>query len=232
MGVHIEAKSCAYAETVLLPGDPLRAKSMAEDLLDSVVLCNDVRGMLGFTGTYHGKKVSIQATGMGAPSISIYAHELVTEFGAKRLIRVGTCGAMDPELQLGELVFAQCASTNSSMNRHRFNGMDFAPCATFELLESAVNQARNKGVSFKVGGVMTNDFFYSDDPESWKIWARYGVLAMEMETSALYTLAASKAVEALSILTVSDSLHTGKALSPAQREKAYQDSAAIALALL
>ncbi len=232
MGVHIKAKPGAYAETVLLPGDPLRARAMAEDFLDEVACCNEVRGMLGYTGLYQGKRVSIQATGMGMPSMSIYAHELVTEFGVKNLIRVGTCGSIHPELELGDIVLAQCASTNSAMNRTRFGGMDFAPCASFELLEPAAILVRKMGIGFKVGGVMTNDFFYSDDGEEWKLWQKYGVLALEMETSALYTIAAKNKTKALSILTVSDSLHTGKSLTPEQRQNAYQDSAAIALGLL
>ena len=229
MSIHIGAKADQIAEAVLLPGDPLRAQFVADNYLDSPECYSRVRGMLGFTGTYRGKKVSVQGTGMGFPSISIYAHELIAEYGAKRLIRIGTCGALREELKLGEVILAQAACTDSGVNRIRFRGCDFAPVASFELLLKAHQVAEKQGASVRVGTVLTSDTFYSDDPDSWKIWARYGVLAAEMETAALYTLAAGHAVQGLSILTVSDSLVTGETASSEQRQQSYTEMMEIAL---
>jgi purine-nucleoside phosphorylase len=229
VSIHIEAKEGQIAEAVLLPGDPLRAQFVAETYLDNPECYSRVRGMLGFTGTYNGKKVSVQGTGMGIPSISIYAHELIAEYGAKRLIRIGTCGALQENMMLGEVIIAQAACTDSGVNRMRFRGCDYAPAASFELLLKAHQVAGERGVSVRVGTVLTCDIFYSDDPEFWKIWARYGVLAAEMETAALYTLAAGHAVQGLSILTVSDSLVTGETASSEQRQHGYTDMMEIAL---
>ncbi|MBA7570290.1 Purine nucleoside phosphorylase DeoD-type [subsurface metagenome] len=170
MSIHIGAKKGQIAETVLLPGDPLRAKYLAETYLENPECYNQVRGMLGFTGTYNGKKVSVQGTGMGIPSISIYVHELIVEYGAKRLIRIGTCGALQEDIKLGDVILAQAASTDSSVNRIRFNGGDFAPAASFELLLKAYDAARERGVTVRVGTVLTEDTFYSDDQDFWKIW--------------------------------------------------------------
>ena len=229
MSIHIGAKTGQIAEAVLLPGDPLRAQFVAETYLEDPECYSRVRGMLGFTGTYNGKKVSIQGTGMGIPSISIYVHELIAEYGVKRLIRIGTCGALQEALKLGEVVLAQAACTDSAVNHIRFQGCDFAPAASFELLMKAHQTAGQRGVAARVGTVLTSDTFYSDDPESWKIWARYGVLAAEMESAALYTLAAGHAVEGLSILTVSDSLVTKETASTEQRQHSYTDMMEIAL---
>ena len=229
MSIHIEAKAGRIAEAVLLPGDPLRAQFVAETYLENPECYSRVRGMLGFTGTYRGKKVSVQGTGMGVPSISIYVHELIAEYGAKRLIRIGTCGSLQENLKLGEVVLAQAACTDSGVNRIRFQGCDFAASASFELLLKAHQAAGQQGVTLRVGTVLTSDTFYSDDPESWKIWARYGVLAAEMETAALYTLAAGHAVQGLSILTVSDSLVTGETATTEQRQQGYTDMMEIAL---
>jgi len=229
VSIHIGAKAGQIAEAVLLPGDPLRAQFVAETYLEDPECYSRVRGMLGFTGAYKGKKVSIQGTGMGIPSISIYVHELIAEYGAKRLIRIGTCGALQEALKLGEVVLAQAACTDSAVNRIRFQGCDFAPAASFELLLKAHQAAGQRGVAALVGTVLTSDTFYSDDPESWKIWARYGVLAAEMETAALYTLAAHHAVQGLSILTVSDSLVTRETASTEQRQHSYTDMMEIAL---
>jgi purine-nucleoside phosphorylase len=231
MSIHIGAKAGDIAETVLLPGDPLRAKHMAETFLEDVICYNDVRGMYGFTGSYQGTRVSIQGTGMGVPSISIYLNELISAYGAKRLIRVGTCGALQPELELRDVILATAASTTSGVNRMRFNGQDFAPSASFSLLSKAFASASQKGVGVRVGSVITSDLFYWDDPNWWKLWAEHGVLAVEMETSALYTLAAKFKVEALSILTVSDSLVTHKEEDSEIREKAYTQMIEIALEL-
>jgi purine-nucleoside phosphorylase len=229
VSIHIGAKAGQIAEAVLLPGDPLRAQFVAETYLEDPECYSRVRGMLGFTGTYNGKKVSIQGTGMGTPSISIYVHELIAEYGAKRLIRIGTCGALQETLKLGDVVLAQAACTDSAVNRIRFQDCDFAPAASFELLLKAYQAAGKRGVAVRVGTVLTSDIFYSDDPESWKIWARYGVLAAEMETAALYTLTAGHAVQGLSILTVSDSLVTKETASTEQRQHSYTDMMEIAL---
>ena len=229
MSIHIGAKAGQIAEAVLLPGDPLRAQFVADTYLENPECHSRIRGMLGFTGMYKGKRVSIQGTGMGIPSISIYAHELINEYGVKRLIRIGTCGALQEKLKLGEVVLAQAACTDSGVNRIRFRGCNFAPSASFELLLKAHKTAEKRGVSVRVGTVLTSDTFYSDEPDSWKIWARYGVLAAEMETAALYTLAAGHDVQALSILTVSDSLVTGETAGSEQRQHSYTDMMEIAL---
>ena len=229
MSIHIGADVGQIAEAVLLPGDPLRAQVVAETYLEDPECYNRVRGMLGFTGTYKGKKVSVQGTGMGIPSISIYAHELIAEYGVKRLIRIGTCGALQEGMKLGDVVLAQAASTDSAVNRIRFDGCDFAAAASFELLNKAYEAARERGVEVRVGTVLTTDTFYSDDPESWKLWARYGVLAVEMEAAALYTLVAAHHVQGLSILTVSDSLVTKEMATAEQRQKGYTAMMEIAL---
>jgi len=229
MSIHIGADAGQIAEAVLLPGDPLRAQHVAETYLEDPICYNRVRGMLGFTGTYQGKKVSVQGTGMGIPSISIYAHELIAEYGAKRLIRIGTCGALQDAMKLGDVVLAQAVSTDSAVNRIRFDGCDFAPAASFELLNKAYEIARERDVDVRVGTVLTTDTFYSDDPDSWTLWARYGVLAVEMETAALYTLAAEHHAQGLSILTVSDSLVTKEIATAEQRQKGYTTMMEIAL---
>ncbi|MBN2551757.1 MAG: purine-nucleoside phosphorylase [Spirochaetales bacterium] len=229
MSIHIGAKSGQIAEAVLLPGDPLRAQYVAENYLEKPECYTRVRGMLGFTGMYNGKNASVQGTGMGVPSISIYVHELIVEYGAKRLIRIGTCGALQEELKLGQVILAQAACTDSAVNRIRFGGCDFAPAADFQLLLQAHRAAEQRQVQARVGTVLTSDTFYSDDPDSWKMWARYGVLAAEMETTALYTLAAGHGVQGLSILTVSDNVVTGETASSEQRQQAYTDMMEIAL---
>ena len=229
MSVHIGANAGQIAEAVLLPGDPLRAQYVAETYLEDSECYSRVRGMLGFTGIYRGKKVSVQGTGMGIPSISIYVHELIAEYGAKRLIRIGTCGALQEDMKLGDVVLAQAASTDSAVNRIRFDGCDFAPAASFELLTKAHEAACERGVGVRVGTVLTTDTFYSDNPDSWKLWARYGVLAVEMETAALYTLTAGHRVHGLSILTVSDSLVTKEIATTEQRQQGYTAMMEIAL---
>ena len=228
---HIAAKPGDIAETILLPGDPLRAKHIAESFLDNPVCYNQVRGMLGFTGTYKGKRVSVQGTGMGMPSISIYAHELITVFGVKNLIRVGSCGAMQPELELRDVVIAMAASTNSGMNTQRFSGMNYAPTASFKLLKKAYDVATAKDINVKVGNILSSDVFYNDNPDAWKLWASYGVLAVEMEAAALYTLAAKFGVDALAICTVSDSLVSHQEDSAEKKKKSYTQMFEIALEL-
>ncbi len=229
MSIHIDAKSGDIAETVLLPGDPLRAKNIADNMLDNASCYNEVRGMLGYTGTYKGKRVSVQGTGMGIPSISIYVNELISEYKVSRLIRVGTCGSIQPDLKLRDVILAMSASTDSNVNRLRFQGMNFAPAADFGLLQSAYDVARRRNIEVRVGNVFSTDSFYHDDPEYWQVWAQHGVLALEMETSALYTLAAKYQAEALAILTVSDALPSGEKASPEERQQSFTRMVEIAL---
>jgi purine-nucleoside phosphorylase len=232
VSIHIGAEQGQIAPTILLPGDPLRAKHIAETMLEDVFCYNEVRGMLGFTGRYGDKSVSVQGTGMGIPSLSIYVHELVTEYQVKTLIRVGTCGAIQPDLKVGDIVLAMSSSTNSHINKLRFGGMDYAPTASFELLLKAHEAAKERGVRVQVGGMFATDTFYDDDPEWWKIWAAHGVLVVEMETAGLYTLAAKHKVDALSVLTVSDSLVSGEAATAEQRERGFTRMAEIALEIV
>ncbi|MGC9347227.1 MAG: purine-nucleoside phosphorylase [Anaerolineae bacterium] len=231
MSIHIGAEQGQIAPTVLLPGDPLRAKHIATTMLEDPVCYNEVRGMLGYTGRHGGKRVSVMGSGMGMPSLSIYANELVTEYHVKTLIRVGTCGALQPDLKIGDIVLAMTASTDSQINKRRFNGMDYAPAAGFELLLKAHQVAEERGIGVRVGGILSSDTFYNDDPNWWKIWAEYGALVCEMESNALYTLATKFKVDALSILTVSDSLVTGEETTAQQRERGFTQMAAIALAI-
>ncbi|MCY6356443.1 purine-nucleoside phosphorylase [Clostridium sp. ZS2-4] len=231
MSVHISAKTGEIAETILLPGDPLRAKFIAENFLEDAVCYNEVRGMYGFTGTYNGKKVSVQGTGMGVPSISIYANELIESYGVKNLIRIGTCGSIQEDVNVRDVILAMSASTTSGINKIRFKGMDYAPTASFELLKKAYDIGVSQGVNMKAGNVLTSDLFYDDDPDSWKQWAKFGVLAIEMETAALYTLGAKYDVNTLSILTVSDSLVTGEATTAEERQSTFTKMMEIALKL-
>ena len=217
------------APTVLLPGDPMRAKYFAETILEDVFCHNEVCGMLGYTGRYGEKRVSVMGTGMGVPTLSIYVHELVTEYDVKTLIRVGTCGALQPHLKVGDIVLPMSSSTNSHINKLRFEGMDYAPTANFHLLLKAYEAARERGVRVHVGSMFSSDIFYDDDPDWWKKWAEYGALVCEMETSGLYTLAAKFKVEALSLLTVSDSLVTGETSTAEQRERDFTQMAEVAL---
>ncbi|RUT78106.1 purine-nucleoside phosphorylase [Ancylomarina longa] len=221
MSAHNEAKMGDIAETILLPGDPLRAKYIADNFLEDVVCYNKVRGMLGFTGTYKGKRISVQGTGMGVPSISIYTHELITQYGVKNLIRIGTCGSFNHDVNVRDVILAMTSSTDSGINKNKFKGMDYAPCADFKMLSDAHQVATSKGIHVKAGNILTSDVFYHDlenNPEPFKIWADYGVLAVEMETTALYTIAARQKAKALSILTVSDHILTGEATSAEERQ--------------
>ncbi len=229
MSIHIEAKKGEIAETVLMPGDPLRAKFFAETFLKDNFCFNNVRGMLGFTGEYEGMRVSVMGSGMGIPSISIYASELFMEYSVKRIIRVGTAGALQPHLKIGDIVLAMSASTDSNVNRIRFGGMDYAPAADFDLLVNAYQAASDLGKRVYVGGVLSGDLFYSDDPDWAKVWTEYGILAVEMEAAGLYTLAAKHKAQALAIMTISDSIVSGEEAPAEQREKGYADMAQIAL---
>jgi len=231
MSVHINAKKGEVAESVLLPGDPMRAKWIADYFLENVIQYNDVRGMLGYTGTYKGKTVSVQGTGMGIPSTLIYAHELINEFGVKNLIRVGSAGSYQKEVKIRDIVIAMAASTNSGLNTIRFNGADYAPTASFNLFQKAIKVAEQKGIAIKAGNILSSDEFYADDFNDFKKWADYGVLCVEMETNGLYTVAAKHNVNALSILTISDSLVTKERTTSEEREQTFKEMIEIALEL-
>ena len=226
---HIGANKGDIAETILLPGDPLRAKYIAETFLENVVQYNNVRGMLGFTGTYKGKKVSVQGTGMGVPSIGIYAHELIAEFGVKNLIRIGTAGSYQENVKIRDVVLAMSASTDSAINKLRFNGADYAPTANAEMLFKAHEIAKQKGLNVKDGNVFTSDTFYGDDPNAWKKWAKFGVLCVEMETAQLYTTAAKLGANALTLLTISDSFITHEVTSAEERQTTFNEMIEVAL---
>ena len=207
----------------------MRAKNIAETMLEDVICFNEVRGMLGYTGLYGDKSVSVMGSGMGIPSVSIYVNELVAEYQVKTIIRVGTCGALQPYLKVGDIVLAMTASTDSHINKLRFGGMDYAPAASFDLLLKAYNAAKKLGIEVYVGGILSGDTFYNDDDDWWKIWSEYGILVAEMECNGLYTLAAKFNISALSVLTVSDSLVTGDTATAEQREKDFPLMAKIAL---
>ncbi|EZP76868.1 purine nucleoside phosphorylase [Parageobacillus genomosp. 1] len=228
MSVHIEAKHGEIADKILLPGDPLRAQYIAETFLEGAVCYNRVRGMLGFTGTYKGHRISVQGTGMGVPSISIYVNELIQSYDVQTLIRVGTCGAIQKDVNVRDVILAMSASTDSNMNRLIFRGRDYAPTANFELLRTAYEVGVEKGLALKVGNVFTADMFYNDEP-NWETWARYGVLAVEMETAALYTLAAKFGRKALSVLTVSDHILTGEETTAQERQTTFNEMIEVAL---
>jgi purine-nucleoside phosphorylase len=229
MSFHIEAKTGEIAENILLPGDPLRAKYIAETFLENAICYNNVRGMLGFTGYYKGKRVSVQGTGMGMPSLSIYAHELIAEYGVKNLIRVGSAGSYQPHVKLRDIVIAMAASSNANMNKHFFEGFDFAPTASFTLFKRAIEQAEFLKLPYHAGNVLSSDLFYEPNAESYKHWGNYGVLAVEMETAALYILAAKFKVNALGIFTVSDSLITKESVSSQEKESALNQMIQLAL---
>ncbi|SEB74636.1 purine-nucleoside phosphorylase [Tenacibaculum sp. MAR_2009_124] len=229
MSLHINAKQDDIAETVLLPGDPLRAKWIAECFLKNIVCYNEVRGMLGFTGTFNGKRISVQGTGMGVPSCLIYTTELIKEFGVKNLIRVGSAGSYQKDIKIRDIVIAMAASSNSGLNKIRFNGADFAPTASFELFQKALNYSQENNLTIKAGNVLSSDEFYADDFNSYKKWADFGVLCVEMETAGLYTVAAKYNVNALSILTISDSLVTKEKTSAQEREQTFKEMVRIAL---
>lgn len=228
MSVHINAKKGDIADTILLPGDPLRAKYIAETFLEDAVLYNEVRNMFGYTGTYKGKRISVQGTGMGAPSISIYVTELMNEYDVQKLIRVGTCGSIHKDVKVRDVILAQSASTDSKMNEIIFGGIDYAPTADFDLLLKAYNAGQEKGLNLRVGNVFTEDVFYNDYAEHEK-WAQYGILGLEMESAALYTLAAKYGRQAMSILTVSDHLLTGEVTTAEERQTTFNDMIIVAL---
>jgi purine-nucleoside phosphorylase len=230
MSVHIGAQPGEIAERVLMPGDPLRAKWIAETYLSDAVCYSTVRGMLGYTGTWQGVPVSVQGSGMGMPSASIYTHELITEYLVKTVIRVGSCGALADDLNLGDVVAAIGSSTDSNMNRVRFDGLiDYAPVADFGLLRTAVDVAGGRGIAMRVGPILAADAFYTDRPDLYDSLADYGVLAVEMESAAIYTIAARYRARALTVLTVSDHIKRGEKMSAADREQGFGQMVQIGL---
>lgn len=229
MSIHIGAPSGAIAKRVLLPGDPLRAKHIAETFFEDAKLYNEIRGALGYTGTYKGVQVSVQGTGMGIPSIAIYVNELIKDYGARKLIRVGTCGAMHENINIRDIVIAQGTSTDSSIVRNIFGPtINFAPLADFSLLTKAVECAKNLNISAKVGNIITVDRFYDDDIDNDRL-RRYGILAVEMEAAALYILAAQYRVQSLGIFTASDHLLTKEVVPAEERQTDFNDMVEIAL---
>ncbi len=232
MSIHIAAKQGEIAETVLLPGDPLRAKWIAETFFEDHFCYNEVRGMYGYTGTYRGKRVSVQGSGMGIPSALIYCHELIKDYNVKNLIRVGSAGSYQKDVNLRDIVLAMAASSTSGINNTRFVNSDYSPTANFDLFMKAVLYARQHSIPIKAGNVLSSDEFYDDNPESYKHWANHGVLCVEMETAGLYTIAAKFNVKALSILTISDSLVTGEKTTAEERQTTFNKMIQIALGTL
>lgn len=230
MTIHIGAEPGQIADTVLMPGDPLRARWAARTFLTQVEEVNRTRGMLGFTGLWNGHRVTIQGSGMGMPSMSIYATELIRDYGAKQVIRIGSCGAMQPDVGLRDLVLAMTASTLTSPSRGMFRELSFAPCADWGLLAAAHAAARARGVPVHVGGIYSSDVFYDERPDLNEQLTRHGVLAVEMEAAELYTLAARHGARALAVLTVSDHLLRHEAMSPDERESGFSAMVEIALA--
>ena len=226
---HINAADGAFAETVLMPGDPLRAKYIAENFLDDAVQVTDVRNMFGFTGTYKGKRVSVMGHGMGIPSCCIYATELIREYGVKNLIRVGSCGAVSPDIKLRDVLIGMGASTDSKANRSRLAGHDFAAIASYELLEKAVASAKKHDIKARVGNIWSADLFYTPEPEVFDLLEKYNILGVEMEAAGLYGVAAEEGVNALCMLTVSDHIRTGEKLSSDERQTSFNEMLIIAL---
>lgn len=227
---HITAEAGDFAESVLLPGDPLRAQHIADNFLDGARQVTAVRNMLGFTGTYQGVQVSVMGTGMGIPSASIYATELVQEYGVKNLIRIGSCGALSHDVAVRDIIIAMGASTDSNVNRARFGGYDFAAVADFDLARACVDVARATGNTVHVGNIYTSDLFYHpDDPARIEFCQRMGILAVEMETAGLYGLAAQYGAKALALMTVSDHVLTHEATNAEERQTSFNDMVTIAL---
>lgn len=226
---HISASDDAFAEAVLLPGDPLRAQYIAETFLSGAEQITQVRNMLGFTGTYNGMPVSVMGTGMGVPSASIYITELIRTFGVERLIRVGSCGGISTDVGMREIILAIGAGTDSGVNRARYSGWDFAATADFGLLSAAVDAAKTRGQIAHVGNVHTSDSFYNPVADALTTWQRMNVLAVEMETAGLYGIAAEEKVRALAVLTVSDHLITSEETTSDERERSFDDMVLVAL---
>lgn len=230
MTPHINAAADAFAKTVLMPGDPLRAKYIAENFLEDAVLVTDVRNMLGYTGYYQGKKISVMGSGMGIPSISIYAKELITEYGVENIIRIGSCGAISNDIKLMDVVMAMGASTDSAVNRTRFPGTDFAMIADFNLLRRAADAAESQGVSYHVGNLYSSDLFYSADEGRYDLMEKYGMLGVEMEAAGLYAVAAEYGAKALAMMTVTDHIRLGLHLTAEERQQTLNDMIRLTLA--
>ncbi|MBE2895937.1 purine-nucleoside phosphorylase [Pasteurellaceae bacterium HPA106] len=226
---HINAKDGAFADVVLMPGDPLRAKYIAETFLENPEQVTNVRNMLGFTGTYKGRKVSVMGHGMGIPSCSIYATELVKDYGVKKIIRVGSCGAVKEDVKLRDVVIGMGACTDSKVNRIRFKDNDFAAIADYSLVESAVQAARARGVNVRVGNLFSADLFYTPDAEMFDYMEKYGILGVEMEAAGIYGVAAEYGAKALTICTVSDHIRTGEQTSAEERQLTFNEMIEIAL---
>ncbi|MFI3258403.1 MAG: purine-nucleoside phosphorylase [Spirochaetales bacterium] len=228
MSTHITAKEGQIAEAILLPGDPLRAKFIAETFLENVVCYNEVRNMFGYTGTYKGKPVSVQGTGMGQPSLSIYVNELFQFYNVQKAIRIGTCGAVNTSTKIRDVILASSACSDSSIMTQRFGNLHFAPTANFSLLEKARAIAVKNNIDHLVGSVASSDLFY-DENDNWKLWAEYGILGIEMEAAELYTLGAKFNRQTLAILTVSDHIATGETTTAAERQETFKHMMEIAL---
>jgi len=229
MTPHINAQKGDFAETVLLPGDPLRAKHITETFLEDARQVTDVRNMLGFTGSYKGKSVSVMGSGMGIPSCSIYATELIKDYGVKNIIRVGSCGAVSPKIKVRDVVIGMGASTDSGVNRSRFGGYDLAALADYDLLSAAVEAANEHGLNVKVGNIFSADLFYTPQPEMFDLMEKYNILGVEMEAAGLYGVAAEFGARALTILTVSDHIRTGEVTTAEERQNSFNDMIRIAL---
>lgn len=226
---HINAVDGAFADVVLMPGDPLRAKYIAETFLQDAVEVTNVRNMLGFTGTYKGRKVSVMGHGMGIPSCSIYAKELITEYGVQKIIRVGSCGAVRQDVKVRDVIIGLGACTDSKVNRIRFKDNDFAAIADFEMTQAAVQAAKQKGIKAKVGNLFSADLFYTPDVEMFDVMEKYGILGVEMEAAGIYAVAAEYGAKALAICTVSDHIRTGEQTSSEERQLTFNDMIEIAL---
>lgn len=231
MSIHIGANPQEIAKTVLFPGDPLRAKHIAQTFLEDSRCVSEIRGMFCYTGIYNRRKVSVMGSGMGMPSLAIYASELFRDYGVQQIIRIGSAGSVQREVEVGHIVLAQGASTNSGINRRRFDGNDYAALSDFGLLNQAYQKAVELQLPVHVGNILSTDSFYDPQGEMWKTWARYGILAIEMESTELFTLAAEYQRKALSILTISDSLVDPSHHILDQREKGMNDMTRIALSL-
>ena len=226
---HMNAAPGDFAETVLMPGDPLRAQYIADTYLDDARRVTDVRNMWGFTGEYKGQPVSVMAHGMGIPSVSIYCEELITGYGVKRVIRVGSCGTSHPDVKLRDIIIGMGASTDSGVNRMRFGGYDYAALATFDLVKKAVAAAEQHDVRYHVGNLFSADLFYTPDPDMFETMAKYNVYGIEMEAAGIYPIAAEHDVEALAICTVSDDIPSGNALSVEDRQTTFDEMILVAL---
>jgi purine-nucleoside phosphorylase len=229
MSIHINADPGAFADTVLLPGDPLRAKYIAEKFLEGAERVTDVRNILGYTGDYEGTRVSVMASGMGIPSASIYTKELITEYGVKEIIRVGSCGSVSDKVQLRDVVIGMGASTDSNVNRIRFGGYDYAAIADFGLLEKAVAAARALNLNTRVGNIFSADLFYTPDTAMFDLMDKYDILGVEMEAAGVYSAAVEFGAKALAICTVTDHIRSGAALSSEERQLSLDDMIRLAL---